>query len=113
MKNLDILLENHLQNDKLSSQPSDALFSSLHNHMLAKSASSQTKQNSFFPPFTSIIGKKNIAIKISIAAVLLISFMGIKQMNHSNLYIQTADSTQVQHQLDTLNFQLVDSSLNY
>ena len=113
MDNIDNILESNIQNDKLNTKPSDAVYNHLHNQMLINSATSRIKQNSFFPPFTSIVGKKYLGWKISVAAVLLISFMGIKQINNNNLYIQSADSTLVQQNLDTLNFQLVDSSLTY
>lgn len=113
MDNIDNILESNIQNDKLNSKPSEAVFNHLRNQMLIRSAASRIKQNSFIPPFTSIVGKRNLAWKISVAAVLLVSFMGIKQINNNSLYIQSADSTQVQQNLDTLNFQLVDSSLTY
>ncbi|MDA3893795.1 MAG: hypothetical protein PF517_19195 [Salinivirgaceae bacterium] len=113
MDNFDSILESQLQNDKLNTKPSEAIFNYLHNQMLVNSATTKLKQNSFIPPFTSIVGKTNLAWKISIAAVLLISFMGIKHMNQNNIYIQTADSTFAHQHLDTLNFQLADSSLIY
>jgi len=113
MDNFDNILKNHIKNDRLNTKPSNAVLNHLHNQMLLNSANSRTQQNSFIPPFSSLIGKKNIGWKISIAAVLLISFMGLKQINQNNLYFQSADSTQLHQNLDTLNFQLVDSSFTY
>lgn len=113
MDKLDKKLKEQLENDKLSSKPSDAVYNHLQNQMLAKSGTIKLKQNSFLPPFSLIAGKKHIAWKAGIAAVLLISFMGIKQINQKQIYIQTADSTIINHTVDTLNFQLADSSFVY
>lgn len=113
MENFNDILATHIQNDKLKSKPSDLVFNELRNQMLINAATTKTKQNSIIPPFSSIVGNKYVAWKISVAAVLLISFMGIKQINKNNLYIQSADSTQVKQSLDTLNIQLVDSSFTY
>jgi len=113
MDNFDHLLKTQIQNDKLNTKPSETVFDNLRCQMLKNSALSQTKQNSFLPLFGSLAGKKYLAWKISAAAILLISFMGIKQMNPGHLYIQSADSLQVNQNPDTLNFQLADSSFTY
>jgi hypothetical protein len=110
MDNFDNILANHIQNDKLKSKPSDLVFNELRNRMLINAVATKTKQNSIIPPFSSIFGSNHIAWKISVAAILLISFMGIKQINQNNLYIQSADSTLVQQSLDTLNLQPTDTS---
>ncbi len=113
MNKFDKILTDTIKNDKLETKPSDTVFNHLRNQMIVHSATVKTRQNSFLPIFSEPSGKKGKLWKISVAAVLLISFMGIKQMNHNNLYIQSADSTQMHQNLDTLSFQIVDSSLTY
>lgn len=113
MDNFDYTLEEQIRNDRLKTKPSDAVYNKLHNQMLAKSGTIKLKQNSFIPTFSQYAGKKQIAWKISVAAVLLISFMGIKQINQNPAYIQTADSTNIKQTADTLSFQLADSSFVY
>jgi hypothetical protein len=113
MDNFDKILQNKLQNDKLNTKPSEEVFNHLRNQMLVNSATSHIKQNSFLPLFTSMAGRKNIVWKISIAAVFLISFFGIKQINKPDTYIQIADSTNLHQNIDTLNFQLADSNFTY
>lgn len=113
MDKFDKILEEQMRNDRLKTKPSDAVYNKLHNQMLAKSGIVKLKQNSFIPTFSQYTGKKQVAWKISVAAVLLISLMGIKQINQSNAYIQTADSTLQNQTIDTLCFQLADSSFVY
>lgn len=113
MKNFDQFIEEQIQSDTLNTKPSEKVMQHLQNKILVNSASSSIKQNSFIPPFTTLFGKKHLAWKISAAAVLLISFMGIQHMNHSTEYVQYADSTQVRTPYDTLNFQMIDSSYIY
>lgn len=113
MDNFDKILEDQIKNDKLTQKPSETTFNQLHNQMLAKSGASKLKQNSFIPILKLGIANENLAWKISIAAILLISFMGLKQMNSHSIYMQMADSTRVHQTVDTLNFQLADSSFFY
>jgi hypothetical protein len=113
MDSFDDILQNKLKNEKLNTRPSDEVFNHLHNQMLAKSATNRIKQNSFLPLSSYASGKKYLALKISIAAVFIISFFGIRQVNKPDNYIQMADTTNLYQKIDTLNFQLADSNFIY
>jgi len=113
MDNIENLLQDTLQNDKLNTKPSNEVYSRLHNQMLAQAATRQIRKNSLIPLSSNVSAKKYLILKIGIAAVFVISFFGIKQINRPGNYIQIADSTNMHPNIDTLSFQLADSNINY
>lgn len=113
MDTFDHILAQEIKNDTLASVPSDKIRMDLRGEMLKQSALSKSHWNSFIPPVSQYMGKKHWVWKASVAAVLLLSFMGINHMEQGHMSVQMADSTLVKPSVDTLNFQLSDSSFIY
>lgn len=104
-------ISDQLQNDKLNFSADTAIHNRLMYHMELKSVKSAVRRNAVLPSIGFLLTSKYVGIKVGIAALLLISFMGYKQMNMNNSFIQLSDTAQVIHNLDTLNYNIKDSLL--
>ncbi|MBI9067321.1 MAG: hypothetical protein JEZ09_08515 [Salinivirgaceae bacterium] len=111
MDTFEKYLNDHISNDAFELEANPAIFEQLKYAAMLKSSAVQVKQNSFIPSLSNIFSVKFLALKVSFAAVLLISFMGYQQINtHSNL-IHVNDTAQVFQTLDTLNIKALNDSL--
>jgi len=111
MDNFEKHISSQLQNDKLSFGADAAIHDRLIYHMQVKSAKSAVRKNSLIPIINGLFTNRFLSVKIGVAAMLLISFMGYKQMNQNNSFIQLSDTVQVINNLDTVEYTLKDSIL--
>jgi len=81
-------------------------------HMQIQSSQNRIRQNSIIPSIGHFILEKFTALKLGIAAMLLIAIVGYKQFNQNNTMLLLSDTTCITQPLDTLNVLNSDSTIN-
>ena len=103
MDRFDQNIKDLLNYDAGSLQANDIIHENLMNRFNERAVKNRVKQNSFIQPLLHLFGSKFMAMKIGVAAAVLIGFMGIRQLQENRPYTLHCDSTNFLQSIDTLN----------
>ncbi|OQX76496.1 MAG: hypothetical protein B6D64_09750 [Bacteroidetes bacterium 4484_276] len=104
-------IASQLQDDQLNFSTDPAIYDRLMYHMQLKSSKSAVRKNQFLPSISVLFATKLISWKLGIAAILLISFMGYRQLNQNVIVTHVSDSARIVNTFDTTNILMKDSIL--
>jgi|GEM_PF-5817316 hypothetical protein len=113
MIEIDTIIKDLIQSDKLHFEPDPSIELRLKNHLQMKISSSPTKQNMLLPFFTGFLSSKLIGLKLSIMVALIIGFAGLRQINHQENKTFATDTCNVNSISDSIGYMEVMDSISF